>query len=43
LRGMPGTFLTDGPNTFQTKGRAVDGGLACLDADRGDRRARDDA
>src|SRR6266478_254696 len=33
----------DGPNTFQTKGRAVDGGLAQLDADRGCRRPRGDA
>jgi hypothetical protein len=36
-------FPADGPNTFQTKGRAVDGGLARLDADRGGRRPRDDA
>src|SRR3981081_2641702 len=41
LRGMSGT-RADGPNTFQTKGRVVDGGLACLDADRRGRRSRDD-
>jgi hypothetical protein len=28
----------DEPNSFQTKGCAVDGGLACPDADHGDRR-----
>src|SRR5450755_4962109 len=33
----------DGPNTFQTQGRAVDGRLACPDADHDDRRPRDDA
>src|SRR5216683_7661269 len=42
LRGMPGA-PADGPNTFQTQGRAVDGRLACPDADHGDRRPRDDA
>jgi len=33
-------FPADGPNTFQTEGRAVDGRLAGLDADHDDRRAR---
>src|ERR1700733_12081827 len=33
----------DGPNTFQTEGCAVDGGLACVDADRGGCRPRGDA
>src|SRR5713101_9024412 len=42
LRGVPGA-PADGPNTFQTQGRAVDGRLACPDADHGDRRPRDDA
>src|SRR5665213_1991774 len=38
-------FFADGPNThtFQTKGRAVDGGLAQPDADRGGGRPRDHA
>ncbi len=33
----------DGPNTLQTEGRAVDGGLALPDACRGGRRPRGDA
>src|SRR5487761_2375593 len=33
----------DGPNTFETKGRDVDGGLARLDADRGRRGPRGNA
>src|ERR1700730_15658623 len=42
LRGLPGA-PAHGPNTFQTEGRAVDGRLACADADHDDRRPRDDA
>src|SRR5260221_452884 len=33
----------DGPNTFQIEGRAMDGGLACIDADDRDRRTRNNA